>query len=157
MKKIIPAVLLVILFAFTVPVHNEKVIINGPWTPAADTDALNGQWFLMPVLASDTATGKIPVLIFNVTKKTFTGNTGCNRMNGTFKVTDSTLLFDENIVTTKMDCPGYNEKAFLKSLLFTNRYKVEKGTLILLVNTTELSRWTRRIQKAREVKINKTT
>lgn len=109
----------------------------------ADT-ALNGEWFLQPVLASDTAAGRFPSIRFNAGRSTFTGNTGCNRMSGSFTRTDTSLTFSEQITLTKMVCPGYNEAAFLKTLLNTNRYKKENGVLILLFDRTELSRWTRK-------------
>jgi heat shock protein HslJ len=110
-----------------------------------DTTKLGGLWFLQPVLASDTATGKIPRLEFNLATKKFSGNTGCNNMSGAFDFTDSTLQFNQRIVTTKMACIGYNEKEFLESLLRTNSYKLQNGILILLFNQTELSRWTRKV------------
>jgi len=113
----------------------------------ADT-SLNGEWFLQPVLASDTAAGKFPSIKFNVVKGTFTGNTGCNRMNGTFKRTDTSLTINEHIAITKMVCPGFNEAAFLKTLLNTNRYKKEDGILVLMFDQTELSRWTRKPYRA---------
>jgi heat shock protein HslJ len=120
--------------------------------PTADTFSINGAWFLQPVLASDTATGNIPTLIFNLEKNKFSGNTGCNNMNGSFKKTDSSLVFDENIETTRMVCAGYNEDAFIKSLLRTNKYKFDNGVLVLLFESTELSRWTRRPEKELKVK-----
>lgn len=113
--------------------------------PAKDTTKLSGLWFLQPVLASDTAMGKIPRIEFNLATKRFTGNTGCNSMNGTFDFTDSTLQFNQNIVTTRMACIGYNEKAFLESLLRANSYRLQNGMLILLFDQTELSRWTRKV------------
>ncbi|AXY76746.1 META domain-containing protein [Paraflavitalea soli] len=116
-------------------------------TKPADT-SLNGEWFLQPVLASDTAAGKFPSIKFNVAKGTFTGNTGCNRMNGTFKRTDTSLTINEHIVVTKMVCPGFNEAAFLKTLLNTNRYKKENDVLVLMFDQTELSRWTRKPYRA---------
>ncbi|WP_205507953.1 META domain-containing protein [Longitalea arenae] len=119
-----------------------------------DTTKLGGLWFLQPVLASDTATGKIPRLEFNLETKRFTGNTGCNNMNGSFDFTDSTLQFNQRIVTTKMACIGYNEKAFLENLLRTNSYRLQNGILILLFNQTEISRWTRKV--APKPVINKT-
>ncbi len=119
----------------------------------ADTASLNGQWFLQPLLASDTAAGKIPVLKINLSAGTFTGNTGCNTMNGSFQKTDTSLVFNQNIMTTKMACTGYDEAAFIKSLLRTNRYKIKKGVLILMFDATELSRWTRKPD--RRIKINK--
>lgn len=129
------------------------VALDRPVPPAAsrvqhaDT-SLNGEWFLQPVLASDTAAGKFPSIKFNVSKGTFTGHTGCNRMNGSFTLTDSTLVISERLATTKMLCPGFNEAAFLKTLLNTNRYKREEGVLILMFDQTELSRWTRKPYRA---------
>ena len=113
--------------------------------PVTDTTKLNGLWFLDPVLDSDTATGKIPRLAFNLSTKRFTGNTGCNDMSGTFDFTDSTLQFNQRIITTKMNCVGYNERAFLENLLRTNSYRLQGGMLILMFDQTELSRWTRKI------------
>lgn len=116
-------------------------------TLIADT-SLKGEWFLVPVLASDTAAGRFPSIKFDVANSTFTGHTGCNRMSGTFKRTDTSLTINERIVLTKMACPGYNEAAFLKTLLNTNRYKREDSVLVLMFNQTELSRWTRKPYRA---------
>lgn len=116
---------------------------------AMQTDSLlKGEWYLVPVLASDTATGKYPTINFSTAKGTFTGNTGCNRMSGSFKRTDSSLVFNENIMLTKIMCTGYNEAAFIKTLLSTNRYKRDDSILILMFNQTELSRWTRKPYRA---------
>lgn len=136
-------------------VANKNALIGrheGPghaysYTAPADT-ALNGEWFLQPVLASDTAAGKFPSIKFNVAKGTFTGHTGCNRMNGTFKRTDTSLTINEHIAVTKMVCPGFNETAFLKTLLNTNRYKRDNDVLVLMFDQTELSRWTRKPYRA---------
>lgn len=117
--------------------------------PIKEVDTfLNGQWYLQPVLASDTAAGRYPAINFNVAKGTFTGNTGCNRMSGTFKRTDTSLEFNERIMTTKMACTGYNEAAFIKTLLSTNRYKKQDSVLVLMFDQTELSRWTRKPYRA---------
>jgi heat shock protein HslJ len=116
-----------------------------PQKAIKDTTKLGGLWFLQPVLASDTATGKIPRIIFDLSSRGFSGNTGCNEMKGTFEYTDSTLTFNQHITTTKMNCVGYNEKAFLENLLRTNRYRLENGMLILMFDGTELSRWTRKV------------
>jgi len=129
---------------------------NHFWVDAkciADTGSLNGRWFLQPLLASDTATGKIPELNINLSSKNFSGNTGCNSMRGSFQKTDTSLVFNQNIITTKMACTGYDEAAFIRNLLRTNRFKFEKGVLILMFDATELSRWTRKPD--RKIKINK--
>jgi heat shock protein HslJ len=111
-----------------------------------DTTTLGGGWWLQPVLASDTAAGEIPMLMFNLAKTHFSGNTGCNTMAGTFWYSDkdSSLSFSDKFITTKMYCPGYNEGAFVKSLINVNHYRLEKGMLILMTDKTELSRWTRK-------------
>ncbi len=122
--------------------------------PIPDSLTLNGEWFLQPVLPSDTATGRIPTLVINLKKQTFTGNTGCNRMSGSFVATDTSFRFNENIALTKMACVGYNEKEFIESLHRTTRYKFDNGVLILMQDMTELSKWTRKIEK--QPKTNKT-
>ncbi len=119
----------------------------------ADTATLGGQWFLQPILASDTAAGKIPVLVINLAAGTFSGNTGCNTMRGSIQKTDSSLLFNKDMVTTKMICAGYNEAAFISNLQRTNRYRFDNGVLVLLFDVTELSRWTRKPD--RKMKMNK--
>jgi hypothetical protein len=69
-------------------------------------------------------------------------------MSGSFKRTDSSLVFDERIQLSKMICPGFNEAAFLKTLLNTNRIKRDNDMLILMFDQTELSRWTRKPYRA---------
>lgn len=122
--------------------------LSSTHTPAApDTTVLDGPWYLQPVLASDTASGKRATIQFDLKKSHFAGNTGCNNMSGKFwySATDSSLSFSDKLITTKMACPGYNEKAFLKSLLLTTHYKLRKGVLTLLAeDNTELSRWERK-------------
>jgi len=118
----------------------------------ADTGRLEGKWFLLPVLSSDTATGRIPTLVFDVNRHRLTGNTGCNSISGRFSVSGKSLQIDSNIVTTKMACTGYNEKAFIKSLLRANSYKIQDGVLVLLYDGTELSRWVRTLATPRSYK-----
>jgi heat shock protein HslJ len=110
--------------------------------------SLNGQWFLQPTLPSDTATGQFPTLRFNLKNKTFTGNTGCNTMSGAFVKTDSSFHFNDNVRLSKKICTGYNEAAFLKNLFMANRYSIEDSVMTLWFDQTQLSRWTRKPQKA---------
>lgn len=108
-----------------------------------DTVTIEGKWKLMPVMASDTAAGKIPEINFELKTNRFSGNSGCNSMSGSFMIKQDALSFDKNINTTKMACAGYNEKAFLESLARTNRYQIKNGVLQLMYNTTILSKWVR--------------
>jgi heat shock protein HslJ len=108
-------------------------------------NTLAGRWVLMPVMPSDTATGNIPYINFDLQEGRFSGNSGCNNMGGSFFVKQDALQFGENIISTKMDCPGYNEKPFLDNLLKTNRYEIKDGVLQLMYNTTILSKWVRNL------------
>ncbi|MEP6684541.1 MAG: META domain-containing protein [Parafilimonas sp.] len=108
-----------------------------------DTSTIEGTWKLMPVLTSDTAAGKIPEINFDLKTSRFSGNSGCNAMSGTFILKQDALSFNENIISTKMACLGYNEKAFFENLLRTNRYEIKNGVLQLMYNTTILSKWVR--------------
>ena len=108
-----------------------------------DTSTIEGRWQLQPVMASDTAAGKIPYIIFDLKTNRFSGNTGCNSMSGNFVIKQDALQFNENVISTKMACPGYNEKPFFDNLLKTNRYTIKNGVLQLMYNATILSKWVR--------------
>lgn len=128
------------------PVAQNTDSIKRKTAPIKDTTILGGTWYLQPVLASDTAAGEVPTLDFDMQKTLFTGNTGCNKMRGTFwySTQDSSLSFSDKFITTKMFCPGYAEKAFITSLNHTNHYMLKNGMLILKADNTELSKWTRK-------------
>ncbi len=111
---------------------------------AKGAKALRGRWYLQPVLNSDTTTGKIAEIVFDPAAGSFSGNTGCNSMRGRYVATDSSIVFNENIITTKMMCVGYNEPAFLKNLLRTSSYEIKNGFLVLMVDGQELFRWGRK-------------
>ncbi len=118
-------------------VHNVVMI--------QDTSTIAGKWELVPVMPSDTAAGRIPQLNFDLTTKNFSGNTGCNSMSGSFEINKDALGFGTNMISTKMACQGYNEKAFIDNLLKTNRYEIKAGVLQLMYNTTILSKWERHV------------
>ena len=112
-----------------------------------DSTALEGDWWLQAALPSDTAAGKTPMIHFDLRKARFAGNTGCNNMNGKFwfSANDSSLSFSDKMVTTKMACTGYNEKAFIRNLLRTTHFVLKDGVLTLLAeDNSELSHWARR-------------
>jgi heat shock protein HslJ len=121
----------------------RPIVVSTP----PDTTTLGGTWWLQPVLPSDTAAGRTPLLQLDLSKSRFSGNTGCNSMRGTFWFSskDSSLSFSDKIVLTRMACPGYNEPAFMKSLRSAGRFRLRQGMLILLSDdNTELSHWVRK-------------
>jgi heat shock protein HslJ len=106
---------------------------------------ISGKWGLIPASESDTAGGHFPEIQFDVKDAKFSGNTGCNRMSGTYFIADSvTIHFSEKMITTRMFCAGYNESAFLQNLLRVDGFKFRKGMLILMVGNIEVSRWNRK-------------
>jgi heat shock protein HslJ len=112
-----------------------------------DTTTLGGGWVLQPVLPSDTVTGRLPFLHFDLAKSHFYGNSGCNNINGPFWYSDkdSSLSFSDKITSTRMACPGYNEQSFVKSLLHTSHYRLKRGLLIFVSDdNSEVSRWVRK-------------
>jgi heat shock protein HslJ len=130
------------LFALLSGVYaqEDSVKMEAPKKPAVITKLI-GKWFLIPALESDTATGRLPEIQFDAKDTKFSGNTGCNRMSGTYLATDSTLHFSEKMITTRMFCAGYNESAFLQNLLRVDAYKFRKGMLIFTVGNVEVFRW----------------
>ena len=106
---------------------------------------MSGKWVLIPALDSDTAAGHIPEMQIDAKESKFSGNTGCNRMSGTFFASDSaTIQFSDKMITTRMFCAGYNESAFLQNLLRVDNYKFRKGMLVFSVGNVEVFRWKRK-------------
>jgi heat shock protein HslJ len=148
MKTAICILLLAALGCNTVVDHKQPAA-NTPATviPASfkfqTGKTLDGKWRLIPVLPSDTATGRIPVLNFILDSKRVAGNTGCNNFSGTFNIDKNSITFNHDFVSTKMACPGYDEAAFERSLLRTDNFEINGDTLSLKVNQTPLSYWVR--------------
>jgi heat shock protein HslJ len=121
----------------------DSTVVAPPKKPSV-INKISGKWNLVPALDSDTAAGHIPEIQFDIKESKFSGNTGCNRMSGTFLATDSTMHFSEKMITTRMFCAGYNESAFLQNLLRVDSYKFRKGLLIFTVGNVEVFRWKRK-------------
>lgn len=134
----------ILLALFITGVSPAQVSVDSAGAIPTGYKSLNGLWYLQPVLESDTSSGHIPEISFDIKSGRFAGNTGCNRMSGSFLATDTSLHFGDNMITTRMACIGYNEPAFIKNLLRINSYKLENGILILTVNNEEVSRWARK-------------
>jgi hypothetical protein len=112
-----------------------------------DPSVISGDWFLQPVLPSDTAAGHIPAISFDLAKKKFKGFTGCNEMSGSFVLSGDALSFDRDITATKVACEGFNEKEFIANLLRVDHYQVKESVLILLIDKTPISRWIRKTHR----------
>jgi heat shock protein HslJ len=117
---------------------------QAPGKQVPDSARLYGEWFLQPVLASDTATGHLPNISFDLSKRKFKGFTGCNQMSGSFRLSGDALSFDKDIVLTRVACEGFNEKDFIVNLLRVTHYRFKDGVLILQIDNTPVSKWLRK-------------
>jgi heat shock protein HslJ len=111
---------------------------------------LLGKWYLVPVLPSDTATGHLPELDFDISQSLVSGSTGCNRITGSILVTDTSLHFSDKMASTRMACIGYDETTFLKNLLRIDGYEFKNELLILTTGGVEMSRWSRKPMKPKK-------
>jgi heat shock protein HslJ len=135
---------LIVPFCFIITSYQPSGPVTPVKTMAAVADPeLNGEWFLQPVLPSDTAAGKLPWIKFNTSKDSFTGNDGCNDSIGSFSNTDTTLGFISISAVTQQTCPGFNEREFIENLRLVNSYRVKEAVLELLFDQTVLSGWNR--------------
>jgi heat shock protein HslJ len=71
-------------------------------------------------------------LEFSWTDKKFTGNGGCNRINGIYTLEKKKDIHFSNVVSTKMSCADIAfETTFLETLNSVKRFETEGNRLIL--------------------------
>ena len=74
---------------------------------------------------------------FEVPEKRFTGNGGCNQINGNYTLDKKEVKFGE-VISTKMSCVDIEfENTFLKTLGTVDRYEI-RGTDIVLKSRREV-------------------
>ena len=78
-----------------------------------------------------------PTIEIYLAEERFSGNTGCNNMNGKLTVDGNRIGFSD-IVTTKMFCVDVDETSFLSDLGKANNYKIEKMRLYLFEDEKEI-------------------
>jgi len=78
-----------------------------------------------------------PTIEIYLADERFSGNTGCNNMNGKLTVDGNRISFSD-IVTTKMFCVDVDETSFLSDLGKANNYKIEKMRLYLFEDEKEI-------------------
>jgi len=97
-------------------------------------ERLNDSWILKEydgkeVDAKQFQSG-IPTLQFYVSKDKVNGYGGCNRFHASLSVKKNKIKIEE-IVATKMACPGEGETDFLETLSQVKEYKIEGAILEL--------------------------
>jgi heat shock protein HslJ len=69
---------------------------------------------------------------FFPSEKRFTGNGGCNRINGNYSMDKRSEMHFTDIVSTKMSCPDIAfETTFLATLADINRFEMLDGSMLL--------------------------
>ncbi|MDQ6814246.1 MAG: META domain-containing protein [Bacteroidota bacterium] len=81
---------------------------------------------------------RMPSLTINAARQVFTGNTGCNSMSGSFNFSNKDIQFGRNIVTSKMACNEYDERAFLAALKKADNYSLNGNMLEIRQGNTLL-------------------
>ena len=71
------------------------------------------------------------------TDRRVTGNTGCNRLTGSFSVNGDEFKFGP-LASTKMGCPGYDENIYTDALNRVNRFRLNADQLSLYQDSTLL-------------------
>lgn len=73
-------------------------------------------------------------ITFDVAAKRFSGNGGCNQINGNYSIDKKEIKFTE-VVSTKMSCNDIEfENTFLSTLSTIDRYEVRESDLLLKRN-----------------------
>jgi heat shock protein HslJ len=85
----------------------------------------------------DSSSKERPIIEIHLKENKVTGNTGCNRINGTVTVEEDQIEFSD-IITTEKFCSKSIEQEFLMSLGMVNNYKVEKLKLYLYEDDQEI-------------------
>ena len=70
-------------------------------------------------------------IVFEVAEKRFTGNGGCNQINGNYTLDKNEIKFND-VIATKMACDDIEfENTFLSTLSSIDRYEVNGNDLLL--------------------------
>lgn len=111
----------------------------------AQTNLGNSRWELTHLNGKIVADSKA-YIEFDENEKRITGNTGCNRMFGSYEL-DGRKFNVNGVGSTKMAClqPGKmkTESAFLNAIGGANRVRIVRGTLRFYVNDTVVAKFKR--------------
>jgi heat shock protein HslJ len=98
----------------------------------AQTAALAGSWQL-DVIPHPNATldslyhDQKPSLSFDPVKKTFSGYTGCNTINGPLVADSNVISFKGDITMTLKACTGDGESVFMENLKRINKFSISRN------------------------------
>lgn len=111
-------------------------IIGFECSPKLAPDALWGRqnWVLVElkgVPVQQSGGRRDAHIVFDVAQKKFSGNGGCNQLNGSYSLDNNDIKFID-IVATKMACNDLEfENTFLSALGSIDRYEIRGEDLVL--------------------------
>lgn len=102
---------------------------------SSDLSKLGGTWELNYISGPRIAfnglyPGQKPQMVFNLSDKRISGNSSCNSFSGKLLADDSSINFNEPLVSTKMACPGEGEAVFFETLKKVNKYVITGDTTL---------------------------
>ncbi len=102
---------------------------------------INQKWNLTKIAGIDNSRlnemGEKPFIILNQEKGYINGSTGCNSLNGYFKIKENQVTFSK-LATTKMGCPMMDvESTFVNAIQETNRIEQMDQRLVFF-NQSEI-------------------
>jgi heat shock protein HslJ len=95
---------------------------------------LNNKWMLIELNEEQIDSPTLPTMELNIIDNKVSGNGGCNNYHGGARVKGKKLLFDENMISTRMMCGNSAmEDAFFKLLTGGKfNYKISNNRLTLI-------------------------
>jgi len=144
MKKVL-TLLLIATITFSCSSADKKVADNKKET--VETKAvkkdISGKYTILELngesLKGKDFNGKMPMMLLDGEKMRYSTNIGCNQINGSYTLEDSSIKFNPGMATM-MACPDDLEKNYLSALEQADNYKIEnfmlkvyKGDTLLIV------------------------
>jgi heat shock protein HslJ len=133
MKKAITIFVSLVIITILYSCHHTRSAIVTPPGSGGSEMLFQYQWNFIEVngkpvsLGTDTAR----LLFYPGQVSRVSGSTGCNRLNGTFELSEGHKIKFSPLVTTKMACPGVDELQLLTALGEVNNWSIINNELLL--------------------------
>src|SRR5262245_12553021 len=116
----------ILLFALITFNCSPKLAPDATWS--------NQRWVLVEmkeVPVQQSGGRRDAYISFETTNKSFSGNGGCNQVNGKYTLTKNEIRFTD-VASTKMSCNDIAfENTFLTTLYTVDHYEIKNGDLLL--------------------------
>ncbi|MCE3282483.1 MAG: hypothetical protein K0Q66_1220 [Chitinophagaceae bacterium] len=119
------------LYDYKVSVTFRGKQYNGCGVIMNAAGSLSGTWLIRSFGDQEKKWKEQPYLVVDLANQKFYGHTGCNEISGTVRLRDNKVCFSDINSLTSNDCAGYNETAFVESLIKCNGFVIT-GTIMEL-------------------------